>query len=276
VYLSARVQIHPGKIASEKLWEVSWLCKDLWNALLEQRLDPNVRGHVSYYSRKRELPTMKRELPEFKVPCSQVLQEVVQSHDAGWQMFFTKRRKGDTGVRPPKFKSKHYLHKMANRILDDHQDVNKFMIGDWDKRKTLADTGVPFVNRRINRQVQNNNPLGILVGYLKYKAMRRHQEVEKFNERGTTGTCSKCNHVHKEGIDPGQRIFHCKKCSFTIERDINSTLNFLKIYQYAVWRGLSAVASLSIARFLINASSGANRTVLHTTCILNYQDARSL
>lgn len=397
MYLSARVQIHPDKIAFEKLREVSCLCKDLWNALLEQRLDPNARGHISYYSQKKELPALKRELPEFKAPCSQVLQEVVKSHNAGWQMFFTKRRKGDAEVRPPRFKSykyffsqkypqrgisfevvaraeesilrlaygncladwieialpympcaydhvknvvvsyenhakkwyaslvyeedipesvpvpgkphtiyfdpgcktaltgiktdgtvweydlnplrqlnikhyrlidrlkserdhkkkgsrqwrrlsaksralyrkintqtRHYLHKTANRVLDDHPNVGKFMIGDWDKRKTLADTGVPFINRRINRQVQNNNPLGILFGYLKYKAMRRGQGVDKFDERGTTRTCSKCDHVHKEGLDPGQRIFHCEKCSFIIERDINSTLNFLKIYQYAV------------------------------------------
>ncbi len=172
--------------------------------------------------------------------------------------------------------SKHYLHKVANRILTDHPDVIGFHVGDWDKSQTLADTGYKFIDKRINRQVQNNNPIMTLVGYLSYKAALRCKEVRKFNERGTTRTCSCCGHVIAEGLSPSVRTFACPVCGFTIDRDINSTLNFLNIYQFAVWYSLRALQCLSIARLLLNPSSGKNRRVSARTCVLNYQDARSL
>jgi len=86
--------------------------------------------------------------------------------------------------------TRHYLHVLANQILKDHPDVATFSIGDWDKRQTLADTGFTFVDKKINRQVQNNNPLQKLIGYLSYKARILGKQVKKFDERGTTRTCS--------------------------------------------------------------------------------------
>ena len=172
--------------------------------------------------------------------------------------------------------TKHYLHRMANQILADHPDVIGFYVGDWDKSQTLADTGYKFIDKRINRQVQNNNPIMTLVGYLSYKAAMRCKEVRKFKERGTTRTCSCCGHVIAEGLSPSVRTFTCPECGFTIPRDINSTLNFLNIYQFAVWYSLRALQCLSIARLLLNPSSSKNRRVSSRTCILNYQDARSI
>jgi putative transposase len=151
------------------------------------------------------------------------------------------------------------------------------MVGDWDKRQTLADTGIPFVDKRINRQVQNNNPLRKLIGYLKYKAHLSGREVEIFDERGTTRTCSKCDHAIAKGVSPSVRTFLCPKCGFSISRDINSTLNFLKQFQYALWQGLQGDSHLvSIVRTVFNPSSGKNRTPCSTEIILNYQDARCL
>ena len=96
--------------------------------------------------------------------------------------------------------TKHYLHRMANSILADHPDVIGVYVGDWDKSQTMADTGYKFIDKCINRQVQNNNPIMTLVGYLSYKAVMRCKEVRKFNERGTTRTCARCGHVIAEGL----------------------------------------------------------------------------
>ena len=172
--------------------------------------------------------------------------------------------------------TKHYLHRIANQILADHPDVIGFYVGDWEKGQTIADTGYKIIDKRINRQVQNNNPIMILVGYLSYKAAMCCKEVKKFNERGTTKTCSCCGHIIAEGLSPSVRTFTCPECAFTISRDINSTLNFLHIHQFSVWYSLRALQCLSIARLLLNPSSGNNRMVSSRTCVLNYQDARSL
>ena len=151
-----------------------------------------------------------------------------------------------------------------------------FYVGDRNKSHTLADTGYKFIDKRINRQVQNNNPIMTLVGYLSYKVAMRCKEVRKLNERGTTRTCSCCGHVIAEGLSPSVRTFTCPECGFTILRDLNSTLNFLNTYQFAVWYGLRALQCLSIARLLLNPSSGKKRRVSSRTCVLNCQDACSL
>ena len=392
--LTCKTQISPDFKAIQKLREVSGLCAEFWNGMLTERKNYHLYGKTNKYEQKKALPQIKKDFPEFKIPSSQVLQEVVFDLDRSYQMFFTKRKKGDKDVRPPKFKSKKYfytqtysqpensfkledgklklaygkskkdwividadhinitkpktvkikydelgkkwyalfsyevkeantlafghklyfdpgcktaltgikttgeffeysfsplrkinmstyklidilksrrdkiknrnskvwrrlnkrikilfrkigtrtkmyLHTLANKILNEHEDVTHFMIGDWEKRKTLADTKNKFVNKSINRAVQNNNPLGILFDILKYKAKRLGQEAKKFDERGTTRTCSSCGHVHKEGIDPSVRVFNCRKCNFNFPRDLQSTLNFVKRYESALWQGLS-------------------------------------
>jgi putative transposase len=397
--LTKKVQIYPDHKTREKLWGVSCLCKDLWNAAVEQRRDPKTWGKVNIYSQKKELPFIKKEFCEYKVPSSQVLQNVLYAVESAYQMFFTKRRKGDQDVRPPKFKSyrdffaqrysqwktsfivtaenvlklaygtkpsewleiklpasiagnpktcticlkdkkwyacftyevdeptarqegpalyfdpgcittlagiktsgqfiqydinplrkvnietyrlidqltsvrdktkkkgsyrwrrlnsrikklyskintrtKMYLHKLANRILIDHPEVRIFRVGDWEKQHTLADTGIEYVNRQINRAVQNNNPVGKLIEYLAYKVKLKSQACDKFDERGSTRTCPRCNHINP-GVPPAQRTFVCEKCSFTYPRDHKSCLSFIKSHESAVWRRLcdSAFAGL--------------------------------
>ena len=391
--LTMKIQIHPDTKAKEKLWDVSNRCTDLANACIEQRRDRNSWGKVNVFSQKKELPALKKACPDFKVPSSQVLQNVVFGVDRAYKMFFTKWKSGDKEVRPPKFRSrryfftqeysqpktcfdlsmqgelqlaygkspkdwisiavphfgfslvktakvsqdsltkkwyvcltysvpeksivsghrlyfdpgcktsltgikttgeffeydfnalrqvnrstyklidnlksrkdkiknrkqkswrrlnkriqslfskintrtKTYLHTLANQILDDHPDVETIKVGDWDKRKTLADTGSVFANRAINRAVQNNNPLGKLIDILKYKAKLRGQEVEKFDERGSTRTCNHCDHIHRGGISPSKRQFVCKKCGFSYPRDHHSCLNFIKRSEPAVWHRL--------------------------------------
>lgn len=136
-------------------------------------------------------------------------------------------------------RTKIYLHSLANKILDDHPDVAVFKIGDWSKKDTLANTGNRYIDRKINRAVQNNHPLETLIGYLTYKALLRGQAVERFDERGTTRSCSACSYVSKTGIEPSVRTFKCPQCLFTFPRDYNSCLNFVRKFDAALWQCLS-------------------------------------
>ena len=125
---------------------------------------------------------------------------------------------------------------MANEILNDHPTINQFIVGNWKKQETLADTGNEFANKRINRSVQNNNPLQKLIDYLSYKAKAIGKIVEKFDERGTTRTCSKCRKQHPKGVPVTQRTFKCidtKDCGFQYLRDHQSCLNFVQKFESA-------------------------------------------
>ncbi|MBL4704272.1 MAG: transposase, partial [Flavobacteriales bacterium] len=156
-------------------------------------------------------------------------------HSNSWKRLNKRIQKGFSKLET---RTKTHLHALANKILADHWDTTHFLIGDWKKKETLADTGNKYVNKIINRAVQNNNPIGRLVEYLKYKAKRFGKTVDKFNERGTTRTCVMCGHVHKKGIPPSVRVFECKACDFKYDRDRHSCLNFVKLYEPALWKRL--------------------------------------
>ena len=127
-----------------------------------------------------------------------------------------------------------YLHTLINQILKDYGDAKDFKVEDWDKRQTPADTGRSFLDKGINRAVQNNNPLQKLIDTLKYKAQRLGQSLQKVDERGTTRTCSQCDHELKDALEPETRQFSCIKCGFQFPRDHQSCLSFLKRYESAV------------------------------------------
>ena len=129
-----------------------------------------------------------------------------------------------------------YLHTMSKMILKDHPDVKAFYFGDWDKRKTLADTGSVAADHAINRAVQNNLPLRKFISFIKYKGQKRGQLVDDMNEKGSTGTCIMCGHYTRH--DPSKRMFECEKCHFSYSRDHHSCLNFVKKREPALWQRL--------------------------------------
>ncbi|MGK0290840.1 MAG: putative transposase, partial [bacterium] len=54
------------------------------------------------------------------------------------------------------------------------------------------------------------------------------------NPKNTSRMCSKCSHTEKDNRK-SQSIFHCKKCGFKINADLNAALNILAF-------GLSVIA----------------------------------
>ena len=155
-----------------------------------------------------------------------------------------------------------YLHALANLILAQHPDVMRFEIGNWRKQDSLADVGIAFVNRRINRAVQNNHPLQRLIDILAYKARLRGQATKSFDERGTTRTCCHCDHVHEGGIDPARRSFECERCGFSFPRDHHSCLNFAKRFEPALWQRLAAHKPASSTRSVLTPFTCEPRVVV--------------
>jgi hypothetical protein len=101
LYLTDLVEVKPSEEAKEKLWHVSYACKDIWNILNEEKRERK----VGYYALKRKLPELKDGCERLRKPCSQTLQEVVKSLCGAWGMYFTKKGEGDREVKPPHFKS---------------------------------------------------------------------------------------------------------------------------------------------------------------------------
>lgn len=86
----------------DKILETISLCRWLYNSALEQRvfMYKNKKESLSFYTQKRELPSMKKELPIFKTVHSQVLQNVLERLDKAYQSFFNRLKKGEKGGFP--------------------------------------------------------------------------------------------------------------------------------------------------------------------------------
>ena len=109
MHLTKKIPLYPNKKTQDALWNISHLCTNLWNCALEQRKDKNSYGKINIYSQKKELTLIKKEFEEYKIPSSQILQNVLFSLDRSYKQFYTKWKNGDKAVRPPKFKSKKYF-----------------------------------------------------------------------------------------------------------------------------------------------------------------------
>lgn len=73
------------------------LCRQLYNAALEQRIDAYKRygKSVPRYMQDKELPKLKIELPEYKNVDAQTLQDVLEKLDKTYQSFFRRIKRGE-------------------------------------------------------------------------------------------------------------------------------------------------------------------------------------
>jgi len=89
---------------------LNWLslCCALYNSVLEQRRNMyrQHRKSVSCYDQIKQLPELKKELPEFKQVGSQCLQDVVERCDKAFKAFFRRLKTGEKAGFP-RFRSFH-------------------------------------------------------------------------------------------------------------------------------------------------------------------------
>jgi len=78
------------------------LCRQLYNACLEQRQDAYTRcgKSVHRFAQDKELVNLKSELPDYKTVGSQVLQNVVARADKSFQNFFRRVKRGEKAGYP--------------------------------------------------------------------------------------------------------------------------------------------------------------------------------
>jgi putative transposase len=151
--------------------------------------------------------------------------------------------------------------------------VTDIFVGDWAKQETIAETPFKAKNEQINRAVQNNNPLGTLLEFLSYKAKFSAKQVVKFNEKGTTKTCSSCDYVGP-ALPPSKRTFQCRRCGFTAPRDINATLNQTKIVAYGMWHALKALPAFNSVRTALPIRTSRKLQATEIARVLFYRDAQ--
>lgn len=103
-----KYRLYPTKPQVKDLERTLELCRELYNAALQERRDAYKKAgkSVGLYQQKRYLPQIREELPQYKRVHSQVLQDVLHRVDKAFQGFFRrlKAKKGKAGY--PRFKGK--------------------------------------------------------------------------------------------------------------------------------------------------------------------------
>lgn len=115
------------------------------------------------------------------------------------------------------------LHKLSKGISKLDRDI---IIGELTnlKRNTLLD-----FNKQ-NRECQNNWQLMTFVAYLEYKCKKEGKKLTKVNEAWTSKTCFNCVTIDYD-LTPTNRVYKCSHCGTIIDRDINGSINILKVYK---------------------------------------------
>ena len=84
-----RFRIYPSDAQTDMLDTAMELCRQLYNAMLEQRIYAYRSGRrVNYDSQQDELPELKNVFPEYRSIHSQVLQDVARRLDKAYDNFF--------------------------------------------------------------------------------------------------------------------------------------------------------------------------------------------
>ena len=102
--LRFRISGKPSKIALERLEQTLDLCRDLYNAALEERRNAYKLNRISlnYYDQAKQLKEIKQTNSEYKNVHSQVLQDVLRRLDKTFKAFYNRVKNGQAGF--PRFK----------------------------------------------------------------------------------------------------------------------------------------------------------------------------
>lgn len=107
---SFKFRIFPSKAINAKLENTLYLCRDLYNAALQERRDAYRLNKISinYYDQANQLKEIKETNPKYKDVHSQVCQDVLKRLDKSFQGFFRRLKQGvKAGF--PRFKGKNFF-----------------------------------------------------------------------------------------------------------------------------------------------------------------------
>jgi putative transposase len=97
MFRAYKYRLQPTKAQERDLSQTLYLCRELYNAALEERRTAYRKcgATVGYYQQKRSLKEIRADLPEYKVLHSQVLQNVMERLDKAFKGFFARLKRGD-------------------------------------------------------------------------------------------------------------------------------------------------------------------------------------
>jgi len=113
--LTQKIRIEPSPSQEIVLDALSEKCRLIYNFALSERKEAFKQGikEISYIKQQNDLPSIKKQYPEYSWVYSKVLQHILRTLDANYKSFFALNKKGDKDANTPKFRGKNYFTTMT-------------------------------------------------------------------------------------------------------------------------------------------------------------------
>ena len=139
----------------------------------------------------------------------------------------SKKKKGSKN----RFKSKLLLARQYVKVTNQRTDFLHKTSRDIANRYSL----IAVEDLKINKMVKNHNlakhitdaSWNSFIQMLSYKAVDCGGQLIKVNPRNTSKTCSECGAIKEMPLS--HRTFNCSNCSLVCNRDLNASINILKV-----------------------------------------------
>lgn len=137
-----KIKLQVNKKQESILWNISNLLNNIYNCALEHRIYAykHNRMSISVYDQKREIPSIKEAMPEYKLPFGRLLHEALLSLDKAYRGFFTRvknNKEGNKGF--PRFRSckKFFTMSFENRYVVVKNNYFYYKFGSSARQESL-------------------------------------------------------------------------------------------------------------------------------------------
>ena len=144
------------------------------------------------------------------------------------QRSFSRKQKGSNNREKQRIKVSKLHRKVKNQRNDYQHKVSRELA---DKFKVICLETLKVKNMVKNRRLSkalSDVSLSSFIEKLSYKIAENQGYLVKIDTYyPSSKTCSNCGNV-KDTLSLSERTYHCEECNFTIDRDLNASINILK------------------------------------------------
>jgi len=133
--------------------------------------------------------------------------------------------------------------KIVNKLVAEYdiiccEDLNIKEMLDSNKQANNKGSGL--------RKSISDASWGIILKKLAFKAEEAGKQVSSINPRGTSQTCSGCYQIVKKTLSV--RVHDCPFCGLKLDRDLNASLNILRLGLISLGLGIQSLDSIENPR----------------------------
>ena len=145
------------------------------------------------------------------------------------QRKLSKKQKGSNNRDKARLKVSKIYKKVKNQRNDYQHKVSRELVNKYNIICLETLKVKNMVKNRILAKAISDASWSSFISKLEYKVAENQSYLVKIDKfYPSSKTCSNCGCV-KESLKLSERVYHCNECGFTIDRDLNASINILNV-----------------------------------------------